>query len=231
MPGRLPYVHVLRAACAALAVFACSELVHAEGGDGGGGGSGAGAGAGSGAGAGTGSGTGAGSGASGAAGGGSSGAGTGSSGAGQGHGEGEGAPAPGGVGVSASPGASASPGVSGSAHGSAGSSAGSAGIAGALSGSWGGGEITGNARSPRPSQKELQYQQGVARDAVARGQVQPLDSILRSVEISVPGSVLSARLRQTSLGVWIYVLVILTAEGHYREVIVNAARNNIISVK
>ena len=78
---------------------------------------------------------------------------------------------------------------------------------------------------------ETRSEQSLARDAVSRGQIQPLDSILGNVEAAVPGSVLSARLKKDDGGVWIYRLVILSPDGRYRNVVVDAARNAIIQVK
>ena len=77
----------------------------------------------------------------------------------------------------------------------------------------------------------MRSEQGLARDAVSRGLVQPLDSILSNVETTVPGSALSARLKKGDDGVWIYRLVILSPEGRYRNVIVDAARNAILQIR
>ena len=153
-------------------------------------------------------------------------------GAGHGGGEGEGPSGP----SASGPGAAASPGVSsasssGSAAGSA-SSVGSAGRGGpgpALF--FTGGAASGIARSPQSGRRDLQFEQGLARDAVSRGQIQPLDSILGTVQAAVPGSVLSARLKKDDEGVWIYRMVILTPDGRYRNVVVDAARSVIIQIK
>jgi uncharacterized membrane protein YkoI len=77
----------------------------------------------------------------------------------------------------------------------------------------------------------LQFEQSLARDAVSRGQIQPLDTILRYVEQAAPGSVLSARLRIDDNGVWTYTLTILSASGRYREVVVNARTSAIVRIK
>jgi uncharacterized membrane protein YkoI len=94
-----------------------------------------------------------------------------------------------------------------------------------------GGGAPGNARAPRPSRQELQFEQNLARDAVSQGQVQPLDSILRYVESAAPGSVLSARLRKDAAGVWTYTLIILSPGGRFREVVVNASTGTIVRIK
>jgi hypothetical protein len=78
---------------------------------------------------------------------------------------------------------------------------------------------------------ELHSEQGLARDAVSRGLVRPLESILREVEAAAPGSVLSVRLKKDERGVWIYSLVILSADGRYRNVVVDAARNHILQIE
>jgi uncharacterized membrane protein YkoI len=77
----------------------------------------------------------------------------------------------------------------------------------------------------------LQFEQSLARDAVSQGQIQPLDSILRYVESAAPGSVLSARLRKDDANVWTYTLIILSASGRYREVVVNARTGAIVRIK
>jgi uncharacterized membrane protein YkoI len=58
-----------------------------------------------------------------------------------------------------------------------------------------------------------------------------LDSILRNVESVVPGSILSARLRKKGADAWIYSLVILSPDGHYHWVTVDAVTNAIIQSK
>jgi uncharacterized membrane protein YkoI len=77
----------------------------------------------------------------------------------------------------------------------------------------------------------LQFEQGLARDAVSRGQIQPLDSILRAVEPAAPGSVLSARLRRDEAGLWTYTLIILSVGGRYQEVVVNVRTSAIVRIK
>ena len=144
-----------------------------------------------------------------------------------GHGEGEG-----GEGGSSSGGAPASAGPSG-ATGAAvsGAPAPSDGAAGSqrLNGfSTGGGR---SARMNAAGRSELRSEQDMARDAMSRGQIHPLDAILRNVESIVPGPVLSARLRKDGAGAWTYSLVILSPDGRYHRVEVDAVTNAIIQSK
>ena len=201
-------------------------LAVADGGDGGGAGPGGGPGAGTGSAAGAGTGGG-------------------PSGGVSGHGDGEDGSTGSRPGVSTgsaastgSAGSTASTGLAGAAtsKGSVGSAAstGSTGMGSFLGGL--GGFLTGGRDSARPragneGRSELRSEQGLARDAVSRGLVQPLDSILRNVETAVPGSVLSERLKRDDGGVWMYRLVILSPEGRYRNVIVDAARNAILQIR
>jgi len=204
----LSFAHSMRAVLAGVAFVAVGEsvsLAHAE--DGRGGGVGAGAAAGAGAASGP---TGAGH-AEGVA----------------GYGEGEG-----GEGGSSSGGATASAGSSGSTGADAsGAPAPSGGAAGPqrLNGfSTGGGR---SARMNAAGRSELRSEQDMARDAMSRGQIHPLDSILRNVESVVPGTVLSARLRKDGAGAWTYSLVILSPDGRYHRVEVDAVTNAIIQSK
>jgi uncharacterized membrane protein YkoI len=86
-------------------------------------------------------------------------------------------------------------------------------------------------RAGNEARSELRSEQGLARDAVSRGLVLPLDLILRNVEAAVPGSVLSARLKRDEGSVWIYRLVILSPEERYRNVVVDAARKAILQIR
>ncbi|MGO9357244.1 MAG: PepSY domain-containing protein [Xanthobacteraceae bacterium] len=78
---------------------------------------------------------------------------------------------------------------------------------------------------------ELRRQQDLAREALSRGQIQPLDVIVRSVENSVPGELLSVRLEKNAAGTWTYRLVILSDSGRYHDVVVDAWRNVILKFK
>jgi hypothetical protein len=93
----------------------------------------------------------------------------------------------------------------------------------------GAGDGPGKAQSERRS--ELKSEQRLARDAVSRGLIQPLDAILPKVQEKVPGSLLSVRLRRDESGAWIYGLVILSPDGKYRRVLVDAAENRILQAK
>src|SRR5271165_393551 len=110
-------------------------------------------------------------------------------------------------------------------------STGPTGLGGLLGGLRAGEADSARARATEGRRGEMRSEQGLARDAVSRGLVQPLDSILSNVETTVPGSVLSARLKKGDDGVWIYRLVILSPEGRYRNVIVDAARNTILQIR
>jgi hypothetical protein len=78
---------------------------------------------------------------------------------------------------------------------------------------------------------ELQSEQTLARNAVSQGQILPLSAILAGVEPVAPGSVLTARLKKDVTGGWIYVLVILSAEGRYRTVVIDAKTNGILQIR
>jgi uncharacterized membrane protein YkoI len=58
-----------------------------------------------------------------------------------------------------------------------------------------------------------------------------LRTVLPTVARAVPGQVLQVDLRQTWSGEWRYEFLILTADRRYREVIVDARRNQIIQIK
>jgi uncharacterized membrane protein YkoI len=77
----------------------------------------------------------------------------------------------------------------------------------------------------------LRSEQEWARDGVARGQIQPLDAILRNVGAAVPGTVLSTRLQKDITGAWMYTMTILSDAGRYRRVTVDAARNIILQIR
>jgi hypothetical protein len=201
----LSLAHSMRPVLAGVAFVAIGEsvsLAHAE--DGGGGGVGAGAAAGAGAGSGS---TGAGH-AEGVA----------------GHGEGEG-----GEGGSSSGGATGSSGATGAAASAAPAPSGGAAGSERLNGfSTGGGR---SARMNAAGRSELRSEQDMARDAMSRGQIHPLDAILRHVASVVPGPVLSPRLRKDGTGAWTYSLVILSPDGRYHRVEVDAVTNAIIQSK
>ena len=53
----------------------------------------------------------------------------------------------------------------------------------------------------------------------------PLDSILKTVEKSVPGDVLKIALDKNLAGEWSYSITVLTPQGYYRDVSVDAGSN------
>ena len=76
----------------------------------------------------------------------------------------------------------------------------------------------------------MQREQALARDALARGQIQPLDAIMRNVRSTIHGELLSARLQEDNAGAWIYRLVILSDNGRYHQIVVDAGGNVILEV-
>ncbi len=91
--------------------------------------------------------------------------------------------------------------------------------------------VFGGGRPADAKRSELQRQQNLAREALSRGEIQPLDAIVRSVKNSVPGELLSARLEKNAAGAWTYRLVILSDDGRYHDVVVDAWRNVILNTK
>jgi uncharacterized membrane protein YkoI len=69
-----------------------------------------------------------------------------------------------------------------------------------------------------------------ARDAVKSGKVKPLGDVLRMVSERAPGDVLRVKLNRSG-GQLIYRITILTDEGRYREVVVNAQSNRVVSMR
>ena len=63
------------------------------------------------------------------------------------------------------------------------------------------------------------------------GQIVPLDSILKTVEKSVPGDVLKVALDKNLAGEWSYSITVLTPQGYYRDVSVDAGSNRITDIK
>jgi uncharacterized membrane protein YkoI len=78
--------------------------------------------------------------------------------------------------------------------------------------------------------KETQRQQGLAREALSSGQIQPLEDIVRNLRGTISGDLLSARLERERSGAWIYKLVLLSASGRYRHVVVDAQKNVILKL-
>ena len=70
-----------------------------------------------------------------------------------------------------------------------------------------------------------------AKSAVSQGWALALSTVLPTVVKAVPGRVLQVDLRQSWSGEWRYEFLILTADRRYREVTVDARRNQIIQIR
>ena len=73
--------------------------------------------------------------------------------------------------------------------------------------------------------------QDKAMAAVRRGDIVPLASVLKTVEKSVPGDVLNVDLSHDVVGSWNYKITVLTPQGYYRDVNVDAGSNNVTSIR
>jgi hypothetical protein len=73
--------------------------------------------------------------------------------------------------------------------------------------------------------------QDSAREAVKKGQIVPLASILKTIQGSVPGDVLKVALVRDVKGSWSYSITVLTPQGYYRDVNVDAGSNEITQIK
>jgi uncharacterized membrane protein YkoI len=73
--------------------------------------------------------------------------------------------------------------------------------------------------------------QDKAMEAVRSGEIVPLASVLKTVEKSVPGDVLNVDLSHDVVGSWNYKITVLTPQGYYRDVNVDAGSNNVTSVR
>jgi uncharacterized membrane protein YkoI len=73
--------------------------------------------------------------------------------------------------------------------------------------------------------------QDKAMAAVRSGQIVPLASVLKTVEKSVPGDVLNVDLSHDVVGSWNYTITVLTPQGYYRDVNVDAGSNNVTSIR
>jgi uncharacterized membrane protein YkoI len=69
-----------------------------------------------------------------------------------------------------------------------------------------------------------------ALDAVRQGKVRPLREVLQMVSERAPGDVLRVKLRRSG-GQMFYRITVLTDEGRYREVVVNAQSNRVVSMR
>jgi uncharacterized membrane protein YkoI len=69
------------------------------------------------------------------------------------------------------------------------------------------------------------------RTAVSRGWALPLSQIAPTVQRAVPGQILDVTLEQTARDGWVYGFVVLTREGGYRDIVVDARRNEILEIR
>lgn len=70
-----------------------------------------------------------------------------------------------------------------------------------------------------------------ARAVVSRGTALPLDRVIPVVRQAVPGRVLDVDLQQWTTGGWVYKFLVLSSDGEYTEVFVDALRNRIVRVR
>ena len=70
-----------------------------------------------------------------------------------------------------------------------------------------------------------------AHEAVSQGWALALSSVLPTVAKAVPGQVLEVDLRQSWSGDWQYQFLVLTRDRRYREVVVDARRNQILQIR
>jgi uncharacterized membrane protein YkoI len=73
--------------------------------------------------------------------------------------------------------------------------------------------------------------QDKAMAAVRSGEIVPLANVLKTVEKSVPGDVLNVDLSHDVVGSWNYKITVLTPQGYYRDVNVDAGSNNVTSIR
>lgn len=90
---------------------------------------------------------------------------------------------------------------------------------------------SGNSGHRNPTLDTLVAEQGLASAAVSQGKIRPFSEILHAVADAVPGSILSVHLRQKPTGSWIYNLVILSPEGRYRKITVDATNSRVLQIK
>ena len=84
--------------------------------------------------------------------------------------------------------------------------------------------LAGKVRTPPDDQDK-------AMAAVRSGEIVPLASVLKTVEQSVPGDVLNVDLSHDVVGTWNYKITVLTPQGYYRDVNVDAGSNNVTSIR
>jgi uncharacterized membrane protein YkoI len=79
--------------------------------------------------------------------------------------------------------------------------------------------------------RALPDDQDKALEAVRTGEIVPLASVLKTVQKSVPGDVLNVALTHDTVGSWNYTITVLTPQGYYRDVDVDAGKNNVTSIR
>jgi uncharacterized membrane protein YkoI len=75
-----------------------------------------------------------------------------------------------------------------------------------------------------------QAPQNRAAEAVASGHAAPLSQVMAMVRVAVPGEVLDVALNEGAGGVWTYRFTVLTRQGEYCDVTVDARRNKLMQV-
>jgi uncharacterized membrane protein YkoI len=75
-----------------------------------------------------------------------------------------------------------------------------------------------------------QSAQNRAAEAVRNGEVAPLNQVLATVRRAVPGDVLNVALDHGRDGSWTYIVSVLTRDGEYCDVAVDAARSKLMRV-
>jgi hypothetical protein len=89
----------------------------------------------------------------------------------------------------------------------------------------------GTSRPARPVGPDNAPDQDIAREAVSRGLVSPLDRVLATVARVVPGHVVGVRLDRDDAGNWLYHFRVIMDDGRYASVIVNAATNVVVAME
>jgi uncharacterized membrane protein YkoI len=59
----------------------------------------------------------------------------------------------------------------------------------------------------------------------------PLNRVIPVVQQAVPGRVLDVDLQQGATGGWVYKFLVLSRDGGYSEVFVDALRNRIVRIR
>ncbi|MER2266961.1 PepSY domain-containing protein [Methylobacterium oxalidis] len=72
-------------------------------------------------------------------------------------------------------------------------------------------------------------EQELARQALERGEIRPLDQVLRAARERVPGEVVKVELERED-GRWVYEIKILTESGKRREVEIDANSLEVLEV-